>query len=143
MKTSEIIQISVIGLALAGGAVVAASKFMSLDKKTVSVAVTVPDFSNTAIKGRKYFDKSCISCHGVNASGTKNGPPLVHDIYNPGHHSDTVFYRAAEQGVQQHHWPYGNMPPRPELSKQDVSYIISYVRELQEANGIVYKQHRM
>jgi len=143
MKTSEIIQIVVIGSALVGGGAVIASKIIGPDEKETTVAVTVPTLTTTAVKGEKYYAKSCNSCHGDNAGGTKNGPPLVHDIYNPGHHADEAFYRAALQGVKQHHWPYGNMPPRPEISKREVSYIIAYVRELQEANGIVYKQHRM
>ena len=143
MKTTEIIQIVVIGSALVGGAAVIASKVMGPGENNATVAVTVPELTTTAVKGEKYYDKSCISCHGDNASGTKNGPPLVHDIYNPGHHADEAFYRATLQGVKQHHWPYGNMPPRPEISKREVSYIIAYVRELQEANGIVYKSHRM
>ena len=143
MRKSEIIQLIVIGAVLIGGIAVVVSKFGGPSKKDISVAVTVPKLSSTAKKGQKYFDKSCISCHGENASGTESGPPLIHDVYNPGHHGDESFYRATIQGVKQHHWPYGNMPPRPELSKNQVSYIIAYVRELQEANGIVYKQHRM
>lgn len=143
MRTTEIVQIAVIGLALVGGTAVIASKIMGPSEKEVSVAVTIPELSPTAVKGETYYDKSCISCHGDNASGTKTGPPLIHDVYNPGHHGDEAFYRAATLGVKQHHWPYGNMPPRPELSKKEISYIIAYVRELQEANGIIYKQHRM
>lgn len=143
MRTTEIIQIVVIGSVLVGGATVIASKAMGPGKTGAAVAVTVPKLTTTAVKGEKYYDKNCISCHGDNASGTKSGPPLVHDIYNPGHHGDEAFYRAALQGVKQHHWPYGNMPPQPEISKREVSYIIAYVRELQEANGIVYQSHRM
>lgn len=143
MRTAEILQIAVIGMVLVGGTAVVASKIRGSDNKEVSVAVTVPKLTTAARKGEKYYDKSCISCHGDNASGTKSGPPLIHDIYNPGHHGDEAFYRAATQGVKQHHWPYGNMPPRPELSKSELAHIIAYVRELQEANGIVYKPHRM
>jgi hypothetical protein len=35
------------------------------------------------------------------------------------------------------------MPPRPEVQQKEVASIIDYVRELQEANGIVYRAHRM
>lgn len=143
MRTTEILQIVVIGSALLGGAAVITAKIMGPSANDATVAVTIPKLTTSAVKGEKYYEKSCISCHGDNAGGTESGPPLVHDIYNPGHHGDGAFYRAALQGVKQHHWPYGNMPPRPEITKREVSYIIAYVRELQEANGIVYKQHRM
>lgn len=143
MKTVEIFQIGIIGLALVGGVAVIASKVMGPGDNATTVAVTIPDLSPVAVKGERYYDNSCISCHGEHASGSKNGPPLIHDIYNPGHHGDEAFYRAASQGVRQHHWPYGDMPPRAQLTKSEILYIIAYVRELQEANGIVYKPHRM
>ncbi len=107
------------------------------------VNVKVPELSQQALAGKGLFDKNCAACHGDNGSGSNQGPPLVYDIYNPGHHSDASFLMAAQKGVRQHHWQFGNMPPRPEVSKEDVALIISYIRELQTANGIFYKQHRM
>ena len=35
-----------------------------------------------------------------------------------------------------HHWHFGHMAPEPGLSRQDVTRIIAYVRELQRVNGI-------
>lgn len=92
--------------------------------------------STEAVQGRALFKTHCQKCHGVNGSGTDRGPPLVHVIYEPSHHSDTSFYRAVKNGVTQHHWPYGNMPSLPGVKKDEVSKIIRYVRELQVANGI-------
>ncbi len=68
---------------------------------------------------------------------------LVHDIYNPGHHGDEAFSRAAKQGVPQHHWPFGNMQPLPDVSDEQLAAIVGYIRELQEANGIFYRPHTM
>lgn len=144
MKANEIIQIGVIGALVIGGAVVAVSKFSKSDEDGAStVQVEVPQLSAAALKGKQSFDKNCASCHGENAAGTEVGPPLVHDIYNPGHHSDAAFYSAVQNGVAQHHWPYGPMPPRPEVRRHEVTAIIQYVRELQRANGIVFREHRM
>lgn len=109
----------------------------------MTVAVKVPKLSPFAIEGKVVFDKYCAACHGANASGTDRGPPFVNEIYNPGHHSDEAFFMAAKYGVRQHHWPYGDMPPRPEVSEKDVAAIVQYVRELQKANGIKYKRHVM
>ena len=108
-----------------------------------TVNVKVPALSAQAVGGKEAFDANCAACHGQNAAGTKNGPPLVHDIYNPGHHSDEAFLFAVMQGVPQHHWPYGDMPPQPQVTAQQLAAIVRYVRELQVANGIQYRPHRM
>ncbi len=111
---------------------------------TTTVNVTLPQqFTEIALAGKKAFDVNCVSCHGPNASGTDKGPPLVHDIYNPGHHADGSFYRAATNGVKRHHWMFGDMPAQPQMDRLSMQAIIQYVRELQRANGIVYREHRM
>ena len=111
--------------------------------KLETVSVTVPSLSALAVTGKKAFDGNCKACHGVNGAGSDKGPPLVHDIYNPGHHGDQSFLRAAKRGVRQHHWAFGNMPPVPGVNERDVAAIIRYVRELQLGNGITYRAHRM
>ncbi len=102
------------------------------------VSVTLPEqFSNNAIIGKRIFEAKCASCHGQNAAGQQGvAPPLIHKIYEPSHHGDESFQRAAALGVRAHHWPFGNMPPVDGLTRADVSSIITYVRELQRANGI-------
>jgi len=101
------------------------------------VAVEVPNIEGNAAIGKRIFDSSCAACHGANAAGTNGlAPPLVHKIYEPGHHADEAFQRAAANGVKAHHWPFGDMPPVSGLTRGDVSMIITYVRELQRANGI-------
>ena len=68
--------------------------------------------------------------------GSEAGSPLVHRIYAPDHHSDTVFILAVQHGVRGHHWGTRNMPPQPELDAPTIENIIAYIRELQRANGI-------
>jgi mono/diheme cytochrome c family protein len=129
--------------ALAGGVGAIGYQNFAPSQKTVSVNVKTPPLSAVAANGKKAFDANCAQCHGQNAAGTDKGPPLVHDIYNPGHHGDGAFYRAAKQGTPQHHWPYGNMPPQPQVTDDQIAAIVQYVRELQVANGITYRPHRM
>lgn len=107
----------------------------------VTVQVTPAALSDVALEGEAVFNATCAECHGPNAAGTNLGPPLIHDIYNPGHHSDQAFYLAAANGVRAHHWPYGDMPAQPQVSRDEVTLIIRYIRELQEANGIVAKSY--
>ncbi len=107
----------------------------------VTVEVIAAELSEEAIQGEALFKANCQACHGVNAAGTKLGPPLIHDIYNPGHHSDKAFYLAAQIGVRAHHWPYGDMPPQPQVKEAEVALIVRFIREMQEANGIVYKRY--
>ena len=132
----------VIAVIVAGVAIVGWRLF-STPASEATVEVTVPQLSVTAQQGNSVFDANCASCHGVHASGTDQGPPLVHKIYEPGHHADFAFVRAVRNGVRAHHWPYGDMAPVEGLSDEKVSQIIVYVRELQKANGIKYRPHRM
>lgn len=101
--------------------------------------VIVPqELSAAARQGETFFNAACASCHGTNAAG-KDGiaPPLIHRIYEPGHHGDMAFVLAARNGVRAHHWPFGNMPPVEQiLTDAELGAIVAYVRELQRANGI-------
>ncbi len=120
-------------------AVTAGLGFVILHRSNTGRHVDVrlpPSFTAEAAAGKAIFEKNCRVCHGANGSGTKQGPPLVHKIYEPGHHADSSFHAAVKNGTRAHHWPYGNMPPIPDVSSQDVDRIIRYVRELQRANGI-------
>ena len=102
------------------------------------VTVSLPEnLSAQAQLGKRAFEAKCAVCPGQNAAG-QNGtaPPLVHRIYEPGHHADYAFQMAAKNGVQAHHWTFGNMPPIQGLTPSDVSNIVAYVRALQQANGI-------
>lgn len=99
--------------------------------------VIVPELSVAETAGQMLFDQNCAACHGANAAGQDGvAPPLIHLIYEPGHHADISFQRAAKLGVRAHHWPFGNMPPVEGISEADVSKITNYVRALQRANGI-------
>ena len=99
--------------------------------------VKVPTLSKTALEGETIFNANCAACHGKNGAGVDGaGPPLVHVIYEPNHHADIAFYVAVKQGVRAHHWRFGNMPPVPDVGEHDVAKIITYIRELQRANGI-------
>lgn len=87
--------------------------------------------------GKQAFDGVCAACHGDNGSGLEGkGPPFLHAFYKPGHHGDAAFEVAVQNGVRAHHWPFGNMPPQPGLTRADVANIIAYVRRLQRENGI-------
>ncbi len=142
MKISEyFVPIAVGGFLLLGIGLFVAPLISSED--AASVNVTEPTLSAQATAGKVAFDANCAVCHGKKAAGGKKGPPLVHSIYNPGHHGDEAFFRAVKGGVPQHHWSFGNMPPRPGISDQQIAAIVKYVREIQVANGIKTRPHNM
>ncbi len=87
-------------------------------------------------RGAALFAMRCGGCHGQRAAGSANGPPLVHEIYEPGHHDDAAFRRAVREGVEAHHWAFGHMPPIDGLSDDEIADIIVYVRALQVVAGI-------
>ncbi|MDH5527246.1 MAG: cytochrome c [Nitrospirota bacterium] len=86
--------------------------------------------------GQALFETHCQRCHGERATGTNQGPPLVHKVYEPGHHPDVAFYRAAANGVRAHHWKFGDMPQIGGANTEEVTAIIAYVRGLQREAGI-------
>ena len=104
----------------------------SQPKSAVSAGAVPAEFQ----AGEAKFNTHCAACHGPQASGTQQGPPLVHKIYEPNHHGDAAFLRAAEFGVKAHHWEFGNMPKIEAVSAADVEQIIGYVRWLQRQAGI-------
>lgn len=114
----------------------AASNEASTDGALVNVVMPVSLSPNAEI-GKRAFEAKCAACHGTDAVGQDGvAPPLVHIIYEPNHHGDESFQRAASVGVKSHHWRFGNMPPVDGLTRGDVSMIVTYIRELQRANGI-------
>ena len=86
--------------------------------------------------GDSLFTANCASCHGESARGTEQGPPLLHIIYEPSHHSDASFVLAAQRGVAAHHWRFGDMPPQPQVDSASLRKIIDYVRWAQRQVGI-------
>jgi mono/diheme cytochrome c family protein len=88
-------------------------------------------------RGQELFQSNCAACHGPMAEGTSAGPPLVHEIYEPGHHSDDAFQVAVAQGSPQHHWDFGPMPAVGGLDQEDVADITAWVRERQRDEGII------
>jgi mono/diheme cytochrome c family protein len=87
-------------------------------------------------EGQRRYDGSCRTCHGPFGTGTEAGPPLVHTIYEPSHHSDAAFRLAITRGVRAHHWSFGNMPPVPAMDSAGIADVIAYVRWLQRKAGI-------
>jgi mono/diheme cytochrome c family protein len=143
MTLSQHLPKIVIALVLVGGVAVIATKGSDPSGAGAMVDVKVPELSQTAMAGKRLYDGNCVACHGDNGAGGKSGPPLIHNTYNPGHHDDRSFQRAARNGVPRHHWNFGDMPPQPQINPGQMAEIILYVREVQMANGIFYQEHKM
>ena len=68
------------------------------------VPVNIPTFTPTGLQGERLFNSNCAACHGANAAGQDGiAPPLIHKLYEPSHHNNDSFYRAAAKGVIAHH----------------------------------------
>ena len=99
-------------------------------------STTGPSSPNTGRTGEELFRANCSVCHGVDAFGTNQGPPLVDKTYHPGHHPDFSIRNAISKGVRQHHWFFGDMPPVAGVSPDDAEKIICHIRDTQLANGL-------
>ncbi len=87
-------------------------------------------------KTRCCFISSVLIVTVRRAKDLIKGPPLIHDIYRPGHHADLSFHWAVKDGTKQHHWHFGDMPPIADVSPEQVGHIIAYVRREQRRAGI-------
>ena len=81
------------------------------------------------VQARNCSTPTARSGHGVGATGTTQGPPLIDRIYQPGHHPDFSIRNAVRQGVKQHHWVFGDMAPVAGVSSDDVEKIICYIEK--------------
>ena len=133
------IGVSVIAVLIAGYLMWPAEVDMSSPSENTALAtVVLPDeLSDRAKMGKSAFEAKCTVCHGNDGAGQAGvAPPLIHKIYEPSHHGDEAFQRAVSMGVRAHHWPFGDMPPVPGLTRADVEMLVAYIREVQRANGI-------
>ncbi|MBI2241467.1 MAG: cytochrome c [Magnetospirillum gryphiswaldense] len=133
----------VVGIVLGGVGLLVSNMLAPSRERGGTPELRQPDLSRTAVAGKRAFDATCAECHGASGSGTDKAPPLIHRIYNPGHHGDESFFRAVQNGVRRHHWNFGDMPPQPKVTEKQAEEIIAYVREIQVANGIRWEEHRM
>ena len=93
--------------------------------------------SQKAQIGKQAFEVNCASCLGKNAADLDGvAQPIVHAIYESGHHGNESFQRAAAVDVRAHHWPFGYMPAVGGVTRGDIKMFTAYIRELQRANGI-------
>ncbi|HER27261.1 MAG TPA: cytochrome c [Rhodospirillales bacterium] len=101
-----------------------------------TVSVIVPTLTPAAQAGAITFNRVCQDCHGDNAGGSSVGPAMVNPIYRPGHHADGAIRIAIAQGVRAHHWKFGPMPAQPDVKPEEIRPLITFIREMQRANGI-------
>ena len=110
---------------------------MALPAGALATVRLPPSFTEQEQIGKRAYGAACATCHGVNGQGQDGvAPPLVHKIYEPGHHGDMAFVLAAQNGVRAHHWKFGNMPAVEGVTRAEVLNIVAYIRALQRENGI-------
>lgn len=130
-----------IGTIAAIAAIVGGGWWVTAEKESTALiadesTIVVPELSQIAQSGEIAFKVYCAVCHGVNASGTDQGPSLIHKFYEPSHHGDLAIQLAVQNGVRAHHWRFGDMPPVEEITETQIQWVTKYIREIQAANGI-------
>lgn len=104
--------------------------------QTLRVPKPTPGLISDPVKGKALYQKNCAACHGVDLKGSDKGPPFLHRVYEPSHHSDIAFQLAVQNGVRGHHWKFGDMNPLPGVSPDDVVHIVAFIRTAQRKAGI-------
>lgn len=100
-----------------------------------TAADPMPPDASLLARGREVFATSCAECHGADLRGTDQGPSFLSIVYEPDHHADIAFLLAAQRGVGQHHWRFGDMPPVDGVSEEDIAAVAAFVRETQSTEG--------
>lgn len=95
---------------------------------TTAAALAIPD-------GAAVYQQYCAECHGVDLRGTDKGPSQLSIIYEPNHHGDYAYRVAIRDGVREHHWWFGDMPPVEGITDLEIEKVISYIRSEQERLG--------
>lgn len=126
--------LTVIALVIAAG--ISIFLILKENPKPPKVMVSLPEFSEPALRGQKVFNRTCASCHGINASGGAKAPSLISKAYAPMSHADGAIYLAVTRGVRRHHWNLGSMPPQPKIKPDEIKALTAFIRETQRANGI-------
>ena len=88
-----------------------------------------------ATAGEPLYQRHCAACHGPDLRGTAAGPSHLSIVYEPSHHGDAAFALAVRNGVRQHHWSFGDMPPVQGLTDNEIAAITTYVRDQQRIHG--------
>lgn len=88
-----------------------------------------------AAAGEPLYQQHCAACHGQDLRGTPIGPSHLSIVYEPNHHPDSSIALAIRNGVRQHHWNFGDMPPVPGLDDDEITAVTAYVREQQRIHG--------
>ncbi|SBT09123.1 Cytochrome C class I [Candidatus Accumulibacter aalborgensis] len=116
--------------------IVALAISLPVAAQDIQVPQPSPGLMPNPTAGKVLFEKNCASCHGAKLQGSDKGPPMLSKIYEPSHHGDAAFQLAVKSGSRAHHWQFGDMPPVPGLTPDDVAQITAYVRLEQRKAGI-------
>jgi len=121
---------------LIGGLVLTACDLDDAEARRQRLHLPPLGFQGNATDGKSLYDQQCVTCHGQYGEGSDQAPALVHRVYASSHHADLAFHLAVRDGVKQHHWHFGDMPPLPDLSPEATEHIVVYMRQLQRQAGI-------
>jgi mono/diheme cytochrome c family protein len=100
-----------------------------------------PASSQSVQQGGISFAEECAGCHGRLGRGTERGPNLIHPDFGPRVLSDARIRRAVREGVPArpgvgYRGGTIDMPPASNLSERSLNRMVTFLREIQRANGI-------
>lgn len=107
------------------------------EKISIKATVTIPELSESGLRGREVFAAKCAECHGADGSGgSRKGPPLIHPMYRANVYPDFVFKQVIRDGKREKNWRFGEMPAVENITAQQIDDVTTFVRAAQLASGI-------
>jgi hypothetical protein len=78
--------------------VLIACEIVDPDKRRAALHLPPLGFKGDGRKGKEYFQRYCLDCHGQEGRGTSQGPPLTHSVYRFTFSRCSVAYLPADKG---------------------------------------------
>jgi len=117
--------------------VLTAGTLWKREKISLKATPHFPELTVSGKLGRIIVNEQCAECHGEDATGnSRNGPPLMHPMYREEIFPDFHFRRVLKEGRPSRAWQFGPMPAQPQLSDEDITNVIAFIREVHDATGV-------
>ncbi|HVZ98537.1 MAG TPA: cytochrome c [Chitinophagaceae bacterium] len=96
-------------------------------------------FKTAMIKGKKVYEKNCLTCHQANGGGVpRMNPPLINAGFVKGDKKKLIQWvlkGSVEKVPIDGQYYSNNMPPQASLKDEDIADVLTYIRNSFQNKG--------